>query len=231
MSDPRSPPVSGPSPSEDLRARVMAAVRASPVAVRAVGVRRRAWLVTAAFTFSAGVLVAIGRPGLRGRPLAYVLALTSAGVLVAGAATWASVARGRSMLGRTVRWRMAAATLTPMLLFAASLAFGTLWQQPVVDGSGAGAHLSCVAGTAAFALGPLAAFLATRRASDPVAPRLTGAAIAAAAGAWGALGIELHCRYTSPLHVFLGHVLPVALLALLGVVVGARFLAIRADGR
>jgi hypothetical protein len=230
MSDPRSLAGStSRSPSDDLRARVMAAVRARPVAVAAVGARRRAWLVTAAFVFSAGVSVAIGRPGLRGRPLAYVLALTCAAVLIAGAATWAGVARGRSMLGRTVGWKMAAATLTPILLFVASLAFGSLWPATVVEDSGAGAHLSCVAGTAAFALGPLAAFLATRRASDPVAPRLTGAGIAAAAGAWGALAIELHCRYTSPLHVLLGHVMPVALLALAGVVVGARLLAIRAD--
>jgi hypothetical protein len=133
------------------------------------------------------------------------------------------------MLGRSVAWKMAAATLTPLALLAASLVFGSLWHQTVVDGSGAGAHLACIAGTAAFALGPLAAFLAARQGSDPVSPGLTGAAIAAAAGSWGALGIALHCRYTSPLHVFIGHVLPVALLALVGMVLGARLLAIRAD--
>jgi hypothetical protein len=214
--------------SDALRARVLAAVRATPVAVRSVGARRRVWLVTAALLFSAGVSVALERPGLRGRPFAYVFALALAGVVVAGAATWAGVARGRSMLGRSVACRMATATLTPVALLAASLVFGSLWHQTVADGSGAGAHLACVAGTAAFALGPLAAFFAARQGSDPVSPGLTGAAIAAAAGAWGALGIVLHCRYTSPLHVFIGHVLPVALLAVVGMVVGARLLAIRA---
>jgi hypothetical protein len=217
------------SPSDDLRVRVMAVVRAKPAATRAVGARRRAWLLTIAAALWAGVSVAIGRPGLRGRPLAYVAGLAIASLLIAAAATWAGVARGRSMLGRTSAWRMAAAMLTPAMLLAASLAFGSLWPQTVTDSSELGAHLLCLAGTTAFALGPLAAFMAMRRAADPVAPRLTGAAIAAAAGAWGALGIELHCRYASPLHVVVGHVLPVALLALAGMVVGARLLAIRAE--
>jgi hypothetical protein len=231
MSDPQSPSLSSSrSQGDDLRARVMAAVRAEPVAARQVGVRRRAGLVTVALVFwAATVSFLIGRPGLRGRPLGYVVALTLVWILVAAAATWAGVARGRSMLGRGVAWKMVAATLTPVALLAASIACGNLWRQSATDGLWGSAYLACLVGTAAFALGPLAVFMATRRASDPVVPRVTGAAIAAAAGAWGALGIELHCRYTSPLHVLIGHALPVALLALVGTIVGARLLAIRSE--
>jgi hypothetical protein len=66
-----------------------------------------------------------------------------------------------------------------------------------------------------------------------VAPRLTGAAIGAASGAWGALAIQLHCAHTSPTHVVLGHILPVVALTLVGVVLGDRVVAVRAgsEGR
>jgi hypothetical protein len=215
-----------PLPRKDLRERVMASVRAEPVPPRAVGMRKRVLLVTAAVILSALLSVAIGSPGLRGRPFAYVAALAIAWLFVGVAATWAGVARGRSMLGRPAVWRLGVATLTPVALLAASVALGQRWPQTLTDSAEIPAHLLCVLGTVGFALGPLAAFMAMRRSSDPVAPGLTGAAIAAASGAWGALGIELHCRFASPLHVAIGHVLPVVLLALVGVVVGRRLLAI-----
>jgi hypothetical protein len=218
-------------PSADLRARIMAAVRAEPVPPRAVGLRRAAWLLAGALVFSTGLSIAIGMPGLRGRPLAYVGSLALAWLLVGAAATWSGVARGGSMLGRGVGWSVAVAALTPVALLATSLALGMAWPQTWKDDAGGPAHLLCLVGTTAFAFGPLAVFFAVRRSTDPVAPRLTGAAIAAAAGAWGALGIEVHCRYTSPWHVVVGHVLPVALLAVAGMAVGSRLVAVRAQSR
>jgi hypothetical protein len=50
----------------------------------------------------------------------------------------------------------------------------------------------------------------------------------AAAGAWGAVTIELHCGHAAPDHVLAGHLLPVALITLLGVLVGHWALSIRA---
>jgi hypothetical protein len=229
VSSGRYAPVAASAPPDELRERVMASVRAEPAAPRAAGVRKRATLVTGAIIFSVVLSVAIGSPGLRGRPFAYVASLAVAWSLVGIAATWAGVARGRSMLGRPAVWRLGVVTLTPLALLMASAALGQRWPETLTDGAELPAHLLCVLGTVAFALGPLAAFVAMRRASDPVAPGLTGAAIAVAAGAWGALGIELHCRYASPFHVAVGHVLPVALLALVGVVVGRRLLAIRGE--
>lgn len=217
------------APSSEVRERVMAAVRGQPVPPRARGLLKQATRIGGALLFAIGVSAVIGLPGLRGRPLAYVVSLAVAWMLVGVAATSAGVARGRSMLGRTAGWRVAAVTLTPVALFAVSSAMGLAWPQTLHDRADVGAHLFCVAGTVGLALGPLAAFLAIRRSTDPVSPRLTGAAIGAAAGAWGALGIELHCRYTSPWHVVLGHVLPVALLAALGIAAGSRLVAVRAE--
>jgi hypothetical protein len=211
--------------------RVMAAVRAEPVAPRQLGMRKRAWLLAMSLAFWVGISFAIGRPGLRGRPSAYVATLALAWLLVAAAATWAGVARGPSMLGRRSAWRVGAAVLTPIALFATSLALGVVWPQTLIDRSSMGAHVLCLVGTTAFALGPLAAFAAMRRGSDPVRPRLTGAAIGAAAGAWGAVGIELHCRHAAPFHVAFAHVLPVVALALVGLLVISPLVAVRAERR
>jgi hypothetical protein len=216
-------------PPPDLRERVMAVVRAQRVPSRGAGVRRQVVAIAGGLSLWAGMSVVMGRPALRGRPMFYVLALSAAWLLVGVAATWAGVGRGRSMLGRAAAWKVIVVTLTPATLLAAALVMGMVWPQTRSEQAGAHAQLVCVLGTIALALGPLAAFTVILRGTDPVVPRLTGAALAVAAGAWGALGIELHCRHTSPWHVTLGHVLPVALLGLLGVVLGNRVVAIRSQ--
>lgn len=49
-----------------------------------------------------------------------------------------------------------------------------------------------------------------------------------AVGLGAALPVDLWCPVAHPQHVLLGHVIPVALLALVGAVLGARWLSIRA---
>ena len=83
----------------------------------------------------------------------------------------------------------------------------------------------------ALAAGPLIAFARLRRGSDPESPRLTGAALGAAAGAWGDAAHVPICGYTAPAHIVIGHILPIVLLALVGVIVGDRVVALRSDGR
>jgi hypothetical protein len=161
--------------------------------------------------------------------MAYVATLAAAWLGVGVAATWAGVSRGRSMLGRSVAWRVLVAALTPSALLATALVTALVWPHTLDDQAGAAAEAVCVTVAMVCALGPLASFAIVRRNSDPVAPRLTGAAIGAASGAWGALFVELHCAHTSMGHIVLGHVLPVALLTLLGVVVGGRVVAVRAE--
>ena len=64
-----------------------------------------------------------------------------------------------------------------------------------------------------FAAGVAATAL---RRSAPVASRLRGAALGAAAGAWAGLGIFIYCPATEYHHLLVGHVLPIAALTLLG---------------
>jgi hypothetical protein len=62
----------------------------------------------------------------------------------------------------------------------------------------------------------LTSFTAALRRSVPAASRLRGAALGAAAGAWAGLGVFVFCPATEHRHLLVGHVLPIALLTLLG---------------
>jgi hypothetical protein len=220
--------VSTPLPPPDLRARILAAARAEPAAPRAVGLRHNALIVAGSLVLPVALSIWAHGPDVGGRPCGYVVALAAAWLLVSALATWGGVLRGSSMLGRPASWRLLVATLTPAALLATALVAALVWPQTMVDDARPRDHVVCIVFTFLCAVGPLVAFALVRRRSDPVAPRLTGAAIGAAAGAWGALSIELHCGHASPEHVLLGHLMPVALLALVGILVGHLFVAIRA---
>jgi hypothetical protein len=218
-------------PPAELRDRVLAAVRREPVASIPEGARGRAAVILRGFVVAGAITVAAAIHGSEARthrPLACILSLELLWLSLAVAATWAGVDRGRSMLGRPRVWRIAVASLTPAALLAAWLPVAFAWPQTLVETSGLHAHFVCVAMTMVLAAGPLVAFARLRRRSDPVSPRLTGAAIGAAAGAWGDAAHVLVCGYTAPEHIVVGHILPVVLLTLVGVVIGDRVVAIHA---
>jgi hypothetical protein len=218
--------VSTPLPPPDLRARVLAAAKAEPVPPRRAATWTRIAAIVVGLGVSYGILAAIGGPGNWGRSSAYVLLLTSLWGLTALAAGWAGVSRGKSMLGRPMAWRVGVALLVPLALLASSVVANTVMPPPfhVAHWSN---HLTCIEFSSLMAVGPLVAYLFVRRGSDPVAPHLTGAALGAAAGAVGAVGIELRCSHATFDHVLLGHVLPVAFLALLGALIAGRVVAVR----
>lgn len=217
-----------PLPPAELRARVLARVRAEPVPPRPAGTWKRTLAVVLGVGVSYGVLAAIGGPGSYGRPQAYTFVLAALWGLVGVLGTWAGVARGHSMLGRPAVWRVLVVALTPVALFATAFVVNALWPPPfkLADLE---RHLVCTEFTLLMALGPLLAFTYLRRNSDPVAPRLTGAAIGAAAGAIGAVGIELRCSHATLFHIAVGHVLPVLTMALLGALLAGRIVAVKAD--
>ncbi|MGH7293520.1 MAG: NrsF family protein, partial [Polyangiaceae bacterium] len=220
--------MTSPLPPAELRARVLAAAIAEPMRPRAAGVGRSPLVVLAGFLPALALSLFVGGPGVGDRPAAYTAFLAVAWLAVAVLATVASVSRGTSMLGRPSSWRLAAAALTPATLLGTALVAMALWPSVAAGHAVLRDHAVCVVATLLCGLGPLASFAFVRRGSEPVLPRLTGAAIGAAAGAWGALFIELHCAHASWDHVVLGHLAPVALLTLVGVIVGDRVLAVRA---
>jgi hypothetical protein len=244
----------------DLRSRVLDAVRREPASTRPVESRRRALMVALGFAAAGAIalvkrgfdraihsplpagggrrlwhVVTEGDDPSQGRPLGYVVTLELIWLLVAAWATWAGVARGRSMFGRSTVSKIAVATLTPaaLILTWQIVAFAWLrsvlplaWVEAMDDAPDAHFHTCCALMSIAYAAGPLLAFLAIRRSRDLVSPIQAGAAIGAVAGAWGAVVHFPFCQCTSPLHMALGHVLPVALLAAFGALIGAPLLGV-----
>ena len=177
-----------PLPSPELRARVLDAVHREAVRSRPAGLRRRARAVAFGFTVPLAILALsyFRGPPAHERPHGYIAALALAWVPIAAVATWAGVGQGGSMLGRPRR-ALWVATLTPVALLLTWAAAASVWPSTLSNPSGPPQHVVCNVMTVVFAVGPLAAFAVLRRRSNPVNPRITGAAIAAASAAWAAL--------------------------------------------
>jgi len=219
--------VSTQGPSADLRARVLAAASAEPMPTRSAGLVRRAAVVAVGMVLSLLVLAYIGGPQPDGRPIAYFLTIAALWTGVVLVASWAGVGRGKSMLGRPASMRWIVAALTPAALVVATLLAGLCWPATISEPSTIHDHLLCIELGSLMAIGPLVAFAFVRRDSDPVAPRLTGAAVGAVAGAWGGLFIELRCGHCSVEHVVLGHVVPVVVFALAGALIAGSVISVR----
>jgi hypothetical protein len=89
----------------------------------------------------------------------------------------------------------------------------------------------CLGVTVLFGAILLAAFALARRRSDPLFPRASGAALGAAAGAWGAMMVDLWCPVLEPSHLVLGHALPIVLLTAAGALVVGPYVAMRGAPR
>lgn len=218
--------MTSPSPPSELRARVLEAARREPARSRAHGARRRAFTIALGFVALALTALAIGaHPGRR--PSAYIVALAASWWVLAVGATWAGVGRGRLMLGRSAFARIAVVMVTPLALALTGLLAGRIWPAALQDASGGYEDARCTLVTFLLALGPLLAFARVRRESEPIHPRLSGAALGVAAGTWGAALLVVICAFARPAHMLIGHVLPVLWLAGIGAFVGARSLSIR----
>jgi hypothetical protein len=210
--------------SPEFKQRVLASVANVPAPTRAQVLRTRVWLfgcgivgALAIFFLEGGVRVTTRPPSL--------IALTSLGTaVIVGVGMWILFTRGRSVLGRPGLQLLAAAVGSAALFVAwryrISSTYGLVDNWPERPGFRCMA-LSIVTG----ALPLLGALLSWRR-TVPVSPVATGAAFGAGAGLGSALLIDLWCPVSYMPHLLLGHLLPIAVLALLGGVLGSRILRI-----
>lgn len=211
-----------PELPKGLRSRVLAAAKASPAPPRAAVQRGTALAMLLGMASLVAVFFFFGGADLKTRPPAF-LAMTAAGwAAIAAATTWAGAARGGSMLGRSTGLLVAAILATgPGLMLWMHL--GTsMWPGTLGYDAPLRAHLVCLGFVAAMALGPFVALAVVRRGSDPVHPRVTGAALGAVAGAWAGVMGDLHCPVSDAVHVGIGHILPLVIFALVGWVAGRR---------
>lgn len=215
----------------ELKERVLAAIQRSPSPVRST-VRREARgallaglaVATALFFAAGGVHHALGRPAWF---LGTSSALWAAVALFALRAAWrGGVAFGAGSLTSLV----VVAVGAPAVLLVASLTFAEI-DPALLQLHAEGVELPCFALTLAAAAFPLLGLSRARRASDPMHPVASGAALGVACGAFAGVMVDLWCPVATPRHVLVGHILPIGLLALLGATVGARVIAMRPQHR
>ena len=210
-----------------LRVRILDEARRDPSPTRAV--RRSRAAVAGALAVVASLLLSVrlGIPASRAPSI--LVAVGLGGFLSALVVTWLAATRGKSMLGRPAGTLVAVAVLAPVALLAWATLVTGVDGGVVLAGGTMREHLTCVLFTLLFALGPFAALAYARRGTDPVHPRALGAALGAAAGAWGGAMIDVHCKVTAVEHLALAHALPILFVALVGALVGAQVLGVRAS--
>jgi hypothetical protein len=153
--------------------------------------------------------------------------LTFLGTLGITLAAWrVAWARSSSALGPPRQHLLAVVLFAPASLL--------VWRvgTSAINGDGLGfvwsrLGLKCFGLSAMIAAPVLLALLFGRRGSDPIQPVWTGAALGVTSGAAAAVFADLWCPIGNPVHVLLGHVLPMLLFAAIGALVGRRILEMR----
>ncbi len=132
--------------------------------------------------------------------------------------------RSRASTGPSVsRLVLIVVATTPMFL-AVTLLLPLGQAPPFSPWASVMGALGCLATMLVIGAVSLAGLVSALRHAVPVAPRLRGAALGAAAGALGGIAMHLRCPAIDPVHIATGHVGPILLVAALGALLGPRFL-------
>ena len=214
-----------PSPAARAHLRAVIATRPSPTR------EQRSSQVTRGLVLALApvVLVAVARGvPLGGRPAGYVSIVAVGWSALAVASSLWVLRPGRSALGRSRPSLLLLACVLPVGLLAASVIASACFPETAPAPSyGVRVHLVCAAMATALSLLPFIIVLWLFRRGDPVKPWATGAALGALTGTWAGTVIAIQCPHPEPIHVALGHALPIAMMAAVGAAMGVRVLAIR----
>jgi hypothetical protein len=152
---------------------------------------------------------------------------------IAAAGAWVTFGRRQSMLGRSSLALCVMAFVTPIAL----IFWKVVWSSLFPDAIGGTPFLGGLEpwpgriGFKCFWLSlfmgalPLLALLFARRRTDPTHPRIAGLAAGASVGLCVALFVDMWCPVGYVPHFLLGHILPIVLLAVAGLLIGKFFLA------
>ncbi len=197
-----------PAPTMGMRARILAAL-AVAVCLTTGAVFLASYIVYHEFT-PPGVDVYVRSPVHLAIVLLLLLVQTSL-------ATSITISRGAQGFGSSLQaLGLVAWLVTP--LYAALVALSPVHDDlPAAHGVPL-SHLGfrCMALAAIVGSLVMASLAVALRHSVPVASRLRGVAVGAAAGCWAGLSVFLFCPSGNHDHLFVGHVLPIAAFTLLG---------------
>lgn len=220
-------------PAEHLSDRLYGRVRSAIEKTPAATTRTRTLILAALALVPAltMLVVAIASEAVYGRPAAglgidvaspagmlAILALLAGLTLVA---TLFALWQGRAGLGIASMWLVSIAVLVAPVYAALTVL------QPLHSGAADNIALTgvaispwglrCIFIATVVSASVLAIFAVALRRAVAVASGLRGAALGAAAGAWGGLAVFAFCPSGETQHLLIGHVLPVALFTVFGV--------------
>jgi hypothetical protein len=211
-------------PSEEMKARLFAAVEAAPAPTRPTESKRAAVLVTTAVIVSLAVFLANGGIRITGRPGALLIGTVAGTAFIAAVAIWVAVGRGRAMLGRASRWLVTVVVASPIALFAWKIYWSAQFDNGL-DPWPSRLGLKCLGMSMALGALPLLALLFTRRGTDAVHPGHAGMGIGVALGLAVATFVDAWCPVAYVPHLLLGHILPLVLLGASGLWLGRKILS------
>ena len=211
-------------PSEDLKARLLAAARAAPAPTRSSESKRAAVLVTMAVLVSLTVFLAFGGVRMTGRPAALLIGTVAGTAAIAALTIWVAVGRGGAMLGRARSWLVAATIASPVALLAWKIYWSAQFDHGLAPWPSR-LGLRCLGMSLSMGALPLVALLFTRRGTDAVHPGHAGLGIGVALGLAVATFVDAWCPVAYVPHLLLGHILPLALLGAAGLWLGKKILA------
>jgi hypothetical protein len=204
-----------------LKAQILETARSEPSPSRPTMLINSAVVLGTSLALTVNVFLAAG--GMRDdpRPRPIVVGTLLGWLSLAISSTWGALGRGGTMEGRPRRHLIALATAIP----AAASAWMGVWvaRCHAMATSLPGADDSvCFLLALGLSLPALLALAWVRRDADVKHARATGAALGGAAGAWGGTFVDAHCPSLALAHLAVGHILPIAILALVGALFGRR---------
>ena len=211
------------TPSSSLREKVLTDSAANRARTRREGRRRALLVYTIAALAGLPLFFAWGGAAHgAGRPADQTWGIALGALLLAVACASVAWWRGKSMVGRSRKALVAIAFFAPIATYVWMVSWHGRYVEPFSR-----VGYRCLAMTIVSGLPLLAAALWLRKRTVVAHPVASGAALGAAAGAFGGITVDLWCPLTNSPHVLVGHVLPIAILTLMGGAAGRVLLGIR----
>jgi hypothetical protein len=216
--------MNGALPSEEVKARVLRAIESTPAPTRRVESRRSTLLVGTAVVI--GLVIYVGWGGVRmtGRPVSLVVGTCLGAGAIAAIALFTAIGRGRSMVGRSRAVLVLVSSCSPLALLLWKIYWSARYPN-ALDPWPSRVGFRCLALSLALGILPLTAVLFTRRGTDPAHPGLAGVGIAVGLGVGVATLVDTWCPVAFVPHLLVGHILPMAILGLIGFWLGKKVLA------
>ena len=218
-----------PEPPPRIASRLRDRLAQDPPPTRAVIARHTLALALGSWALTLLLFFLAGGPRSLGRPLSLVTG-TALGIAAAAAiAGWAALGRGNSMLGRARRFLMPLIVGSPAVILAWKLFWSTHYPGALIEWPTRPGY-RCLLLSLSLGICPLISFAMARRSSDPKRPMFTGFAAGVAIGCVASLLTDMWCPVAYLPHLLIGHLLPIALLGMLGAWMGWRFIALERMG-